>query len=204
VTYDRNVRAFDERAESYERGWRGQLHRDLADRAVRIALAVAPAPERVLDVGSGTGYALRQLAAARPGARELTGVDPAPAMVRVATEASLADGDGDGRVRFIQGTAEQLPLPNASVDLVISTTSFDHWADQGTGLAECARVLVPGGHLVLSDLFSVWLWPTLAGSRRDRARTRGRASRLITAAGLRDPRWHRLADVIVATVTATK
>ena len=153
----------------------------------------------MLDVGSGTGYALRQLAVAAPGARELTGVDAAAGMVRVAREAS-----DDPRLTFIQGTAEQLPLPDTSVDLVISTTSFDHWADQGAGLAECARVLTPGGHLVLSDLFSVWLAPTLVGSRRGRARTRSRANRLIAAAGLRDPRWHRLAGPIVATVTATR
>ena len=199
MPYERDVQAFDERAASYESGRLGQFHRDLADRAVRCALAVAPAPERVLDVGSGTGYALRQLAAAAPGARELTGVDAAAGMVRVAREAS-----DDPRLTFIEGTAEQLPLPDASVDLVISTTSFDHWADQGAGLAECARVLTPGGHLVLSDLFSVWLAPTLVGSRRGRARTRGRANRLIAAAGLRDPRWHRLAGPIVATVTASR
>jgi ubiquinone/menaquinone biosynthesis C-methylase UbiE len=201
VPYERDVQAFDERAETYEAGRLGQLHRDFADRAVRYALAVAPAPERVLDVGSGTGYALRQLAAALPDARELTGVDAAPEMVRVAREASAA---GDRRVRFIQGTAEHLPLPDGSVDLIISTTSFDHWADQRAGLAECARVLTPGGQLVLSDLFSVWLWPTLLGGRRAKARTRGRANRLIAAAGLRDPRWHRLAGPIVQTVTATR
>ncbi|HEY0718995.1 MAG TPA: methyltransferase domain-containing protein, partial [Streptosporangiaceae bacterium] len=154
MPYQRDVQAFSDRAAGYEAGRLGQLHRDFADRAVRIALAVAPGAQRVLDVGSGTGYALRQLAAALPGAHELTGVDAAPEMVRVASQASR-----DARVRFIEGTAERLPRPDASADLVISTTSFDHWADQGAGLAECARVLVPGGHLVLSDLFSVWLWP---------------------------------------------
>ena len=201
VPYDRDVQAFNDRAASYEAGRLGRLHRDFADRAVRIALAVAPAPERVLDVGSGTGYALLRLAAAWPGAQELTGVDAAPEMVRVASEAAR---ERDGRVRFIQGTAEDLPLPDASVDLVISTTSFDHWHDQAAGLAECARVLAPGGHLVLSDLFSVWLWPTLLGGRRHKARTKGRASRLIAAAGLRDPRWRRLAGPIVQTVTAVR
>ena len=199
MPYERDVQAFSERAARYESGPLGQLHRDIADRAVRHALAVAPAPERVLDVGSGTGYALRQLAAARPGARELTGVDPAPGMVRVAREAS-----DDGRLRFAQGTAEHLPLPAASVDLVLSTTSFDHWADQRAGLAECARVLAPGGHLVLSDLFSAWLWPTLRGSRRGKARTTGRATRLITEAGLHSPQWHRLYGPILRTVTATR
>ena len=202
MPYDRDVQAFNDRAASYEAGRIGQLHRDFADRPVRIALAVAPAPARVLDVGSATGYALRRLAEALPGAQELTGVDAAPDMVRVAREADRSSADR--RVRFIQGTAEDLPLPDAAVDLVVSTTSFDHWQNQGAGLAECARVLVPGGHLVLSDLFSLLLGPTLIGARRDKARTRGRANRLIAAAGLRDPRWHRLAGPIVQTVTATR
>jgi ubiquinone/menaquinone biosynthesis C-methylase UbiE len=200
VPYERDVQAFNDRAAGYEDGRLGQLHRDFADRAIRIALAVVPAPARVLDVGSGTGYALRQLAAALPGAQQLTGVDAAPEMVRVAREA----GGDDARVRFLEGTAELLPLPDGSADLVISTTSFDHWADQRAGLAECARVLVPGGHLVLSDLFSVLLWPTLLGPRRGKARTRGRADRLIAAAGLRDPHWQRLAGPVVQTVTAVK
>ena len=199
MSYERDVQAFNDRAASYEAGRLGQLHRDFADRAIRIALAVAPAPARVLDVGSGTGYALRQLAVALPDATELTGVDAAPEMVRVASEAG-----GDSRVRFIQGTAEELPVPDGSVDLVISTTSFDHWADQRAGLAECARVLAPGGHLVLSDLFSVWLAPTLVGRRRGKARTKRRATALITGAGLRDPQWYRLAGPILQTVTAVR
>jgi ubiquinone/menaquinone biosynthesis C-methylase UbiE len=220
VSYERDVQAFNDRAASYEAGRLGQLHRDFADRAIRIALAVAPAPARVLDVGSGTGYALRQLAAALPNATELTGVDAAPEMVRVANESNGSGGatrlggtgeaggnlagGGDPRVRFVQGTAEELPVPDGSVDLVISTTSFDHWADQRAGLAECARVLAPGGYLVLSDLFSVWLAPTLVGRRRGKARTKRRATALITGAGLRDPQWHRLAGPILQTVTAVK
>jgi hypothetical protein len=101
-------------------------------------------------------------------------------------------------------TAERLPWPAASFDLVVSTTSFDHWADQRAGLAECARVLAPGGCLVLADLFSVLLLPTLLAGRGGKARTRRRAAYLLTVAGLHSPHWHRLYAVIIQAVTATK
>jgi ubiquinone/menaquinone biosynthesis C-methylase UbiE len=111
---------------------------------------------------------------------------------------------GDPRLRFARAAAERLPAADATFDLVVTTTSFDHWADQGAGLAECARVLAPGGTLVLTDLFSVLLWPTLRGARRGKARTRGRAGALLTAAGLTDVAWHPCYALILATVTAAK
>jgi hypothetical protein len=57
---------------------------------------------------------------------------------------------------------------------------------------------------VLTDQFSNLLWPTTLGSRRGKARTRSRATRLITAAGLRDPQWHPCYAVIIQSVTAVK
>jgi ubiquinone/menaquinone biosynthesis C-methylase UbiE len=194
------VQAFNERAPQYDAGRHGQLHHEISNRAVDVALQTAPAPQRVLDVGCGTGYALRRLAAALPEAKVFTGVDPAEQMVSVARESS-----DDPRLSFLSGTAERLPVPDASFDLVISTTSFDHWVDQRAGLAECARVLAPGGHLVLTDIFSALLGPTLlTAGRRDKARTRSRATRLVTGAGLRSPQWHRLYAVIIQTITAVK
>ena len=199
VARDRDVDAFDRRASGYESGRLGGLHRDIADRTIRIALAEAPDPRRVLDVGCGTGYLLRQMAARLPGAVDLAGVDAAPGMIEVARSAEPADP----RLRFSEGFAEALPHPAGSFDLVVSTTSFDHWADQGAGLSECARVLTPGGHLVLTDLFSIWLVPTLVAGRRGRARTVGRASRLLTAAGLHSLRWHPTYTLLLKTVSAT-
>jgi ubiquinone/menaquinone biosynthesis C-methylase UbiE len=196
---ERDVRAFDERAATYESGALGQWHRDVSDRVADLALSLEPAPRRVLDVGSGTGYLLGLLAARLPAAGELTGVDPAAAMVAVASERVT-----DERVRFVRGTAERLPAGDGSYDLLVSTTSFDHWADQAAGIAECARVLAPGGRLVLADLFSPLLWPTLVAGRRGKARTRGRATRLVLAAGLRSPRWHRVQGMLIAAVSAVK
>jgi len=184
---DRDVAAFGERARHYDEGWLGQLHHQIADRTADLALTCVPAPGRILDVGCGTGYLLGRLAARAPQAEVLAGIDAAPAMIEVATGVAA-----DERLRFAVGTAERLPWPAASFDLVVSTTSFDHWAHQRAGLAECARVLSPGGCLVLADLFSVLLVPTLLAGRVGKARTRWRTTRLVTAAGLHSPHWHRL------------
>ena len=199
MPHDRDVQAFDERAASYESGRHGQLHKEICDRVVELALRCAPAPRRVLDVGCGTGYVLRELAARLPGAGEFLGVDPAPTMIEVARSAS-----SDERLNFVGGKAERLPAEESAYDLVISTTSFDHWTDQAAGIRECARVLAPGGALVLTDQFSNLLRPTMLGSRRGKARTRSRATRLITAAGLRDPQWHPCYAVIIQSVTSVK
>ena len=196
---DRDIAAFDARAGSYEGGWLGRLHHQIADRTADLALTVAPAPQRILDVGCGTGYLLRQLDARCPDALELTGLDPARAMIA----AARAEATGE-RLRWLEGTVEELPFPEGSFDLVISTTSFDHWADQRAGLGECARVLAPGGWLVLTDLFSALLAPTLLGSRRHKARTRRRASRLLAAAGFRDAQWHDVDGFIIRAVTARR
>jgi len=196
---DRDVAAFGGRAQGYDEGCRGRMHHQIADRAADLALACVPAPKRILDVGCGTGYLLGRLAARVPQAEVLAGIDAATAMIEVARAAAA-----DDRLRFVTGTAGRLPWPAAAFDLVVSTTSFDHWADQRAGLAECARVLAPGGCLVLADLFSVLLLPTLLAGRQGKARTRRRAADLLTAAGLHAPRWHRLYAVIIQAVTATK
>ena len=196
---DRDVAAFGERAQHYDQGWLGRMHHQIADRTADLALARVPAPRQVLDVGCGTGYLLGQLAARSPQAETLAGIDAAPAMIEAARGAAA-----DDRLGFVVGTAEQLPWPAATFDLVVSTTSFDHWADQRAGLAQCARVLAPGGCLILADLFSALLLPTLLAGRRGKARTRRRATRLVTAAGLHSPQWHRLYAVIIQAVTATK
>ncbi len=203
VPTDRDVQAFGERAASYEDGYLGRMHRDIIGRSIDLALQWFPPPGRVLDVGCGTGLLLRELARRLPGGASLTGVDAAPEMIEQA-RAGAADEPAPQRPAYLDGVAEQLPFPDESFDLVISTTSFDHWADQGTGLAECRRVLAPGGHLVLTDLFSSLLLPTLVGSRRDRARTPLLATRLLVAAGFRSIRWHRLYAGIIRSVTASR
>jgi len=145
---------------------------------------------------SGAGAAI--CSGCCPGAAELAGVDAAPGMIKVAA-ASAADE----RLRFSVGVAEHLPFRDAPFDLVVSVTSFDHWLDQQAGLAECHRVLVPGGHLVLVDQFSGWLVPTLVFSRSGKARTKRRVNRLLDAAGFGPLAWHRVYAVIINAAVAT-
>jgi len=194
----RDLAAFEARAPGYEAGWLGRLHHQIADRTADLALSVRPSPRRIIDVGCGTGYLLRSLAECCPEIDSLVGIDPAPAMVAAATR----EGH-DHRLGFAAGVAEHLPSPDASFDLAVSTTSFDHWSDQLAGLRECAQVLVPGGRLVLVDQFSPWLVPTLLAGRRGKARTRRRCARLLEQAGFRPPAWHDLYAVLIKAAVAT-
>ena len=195
----RDVEAFDDRARGYDRGWRGRLHHQISSRTAHLAIATADSPARVLDIGCGTGYLIRVLAGHYLRAQELAGIDAAPRMIDVASSLNR-----DSRVKFGVGVAEALPCPDGAIDLIVSSTSFDHWSDQQAGLNECARVLAPGGHLVLVDQFSQWLTPTLITSRRGKARTKRRANRLLREAGFAGLDWHNLHAAIIKAVVATK
>jgi ubiquinone/menaquinone biosynthesis C-methylase UbiE len=184
VSCERDVAAFDRRADSYEEGRLGEWHLLIAQRVADAAIAAVPAPKRVLDVGCGTGALIRRVAARLPDDAELVGVDPAPRMLAEARKRL-------GGVRLEHAAAERLPFEDASFDLVVSAMSFDHWADQARGLSECARVLRPTGRLVLADLFAAWLLPT----HRRRARTVRRATDLLERAGFREVSWRRVYDL---------
>ncbi|HEX6348775.1 MAG TPA: class I SAM-dependent methyltransferase [Candidatus Dormibacteraeota bacterium] len=149
----RDVDRFDRWAESYDRHWMQRLIFEPVQRAVLdLAEQDVPRPGAILDVGCGTGRLLRSAAVRFPGA-ELSGVDPAPAMVRQAQLAARVEST----FRFQQASAEQLPFPDARFDLVFSTLTFHHWADQSRAVAEIARVLAPGGRWLLADFLATGL-----------------------------------------------
>ncbi len=186
----RDVGSFDRRARSYEHDWLSEFHARVVAESADVALQAVPDPATVLDVGCGTGALLRTLADQLPAGAELSGVDPAPTMIGVGRAALGAHP----RVRLARATAEQLPFQDASFDLVVSTVSFDHWADQPAGLAEIARVLRPWGRLVLVDLFAIgWLRPVAAlGRRRDRMHTAAELEAMLADARLALVGWRRI------------
>jgi ubiquinone/menaquinone biosynthesis C-methylase UbiE len=117
-------------------------------RAARtVAQLTGPSPgDRVVDVGCGPGTAVRE-AASRGAAA--TGVDPQPAMLTVARWISARRQTG--RVSWLPGSAEALPLPDAAATLVWSISSCHHWRDIRAGLREARRVLAPGGRLLIAE-----------------------------------------------------
>lgn len=194
----RDVAAFEARAASYGHGWRGRLLHEIADRTSQLVLSTEPAPQRVLDFGCGTRYLLRELASRLPPAGELVGIDASRSMIDVAR----ASAD-DERLQFSVGVAEHLPYPDGAFDVVVTTTSFDHWTNQLAGLSECRRVLRPGSRLVMVDQFSLWLARTLLAGRRGKARTKSRCERLLGSAGFGNGTWTDLYAVIIKAAVAT-
>jgi SAM-dependent methyltransferase len=112
------------------------------------ALAVGPAA-RVADVACGPGASALQ--AARQTGGQIVGVDLSPACIERARAAALAAGL-EGRVRFVVGDAERLPLADSSVDGVLCECALCTFPDKAAAARELARVLRPGGRLALSDM----------------------------------------------------
>jgi SAM-dependent methyltransferase len=104
---------------------------------------------RVADVGAGTGKLTAIVAAT---GREVVAIDPDAGML-AKLHADLPE------VRTLQGSAEHLPLPDASVDAIVFGQAW-HWVDPPAAAAEAARVLRPGGALGLiwniRDMSSGW------------------------------------------------
>ncbi len=102
----------------------------------------------VLDVGCGGGQNLLALARLRPDL-SLTGLDASSDLV---TRARARAAESHASVRFVEGTALDLPFPADRVDAVVSFFAIKHWPDRLLGVRECARVLRPGGPLLVTEL----------------------------------------------------
>ncbi len=114
---------------------------DYARAALRWAVEPAPGP-RVLDLGAGTGKLTATLV--ELGA-DVVAVEPDPAMLAELRRALPA-------VRAMAGSAEAIPLADASADVVLAGNAL-HWFDMAVAAPEIARVLAPGG--VLAGLWNI-------------------------------------------------
>ncbi|KAB2873958.1 MAG: methyltransferase domain-containing protein [Burkholderiaceae bacterium] len=114
-----------------------------------IAEAAVRADDVVLDICSGMGGPARYLAWKTD--CDVTGLDLTASRVQGAGELTRLAGLAD-RVRFVHGNALEMPFDDASFTLAIAQEAFAHIPDKPRLLAECARVLQPGGRLVFSDI----------------------------------------------------
>jgi SAM-dependent methyltransferase len=125
-----------------------KLENEAVDRAGHVLTAmraIAPWADRtIVDLGCGTGYWLRRYA---PEAARVVGIEPDPALRTVAAQrATELPG-----TEVLAGSAERLPLPDASADIVHARFAYFFPPGTDAGLTEVLRVLRPGGYLVAVD-----------------------------------------------------
>ena len=157
ASHDRTARADDARLEEVLRlrkesfethgDERGQLVPGRSWAAWARALGHLLPPLRVADLGCGEGYLT--IEAAR-WAKEVVAVDRSEAVLRQAR--ALARRRGLSNITWKPGEIEHVPLDNASVDVALLSQALHHAADPARALAEAARIVVPGGRVLVLEL----------------------------------------------------
>jgi ubiquinone/menaquinone biosynthesis C-methylase UbiE len=133
---------WEKAAEAYATG----EHKSGRDLQLVVEFAAPAGTERVLDIGTGAGHTALALA---PHASSVVLTDPVPAMLAAAGR--VFEEAGARNAEFVQATAERLPFPDASFDIVSSRLAAHHFDDVALAFREVARVLRPGGVFIFVD-----------------------------------------------------
>lgn len=126
------------------------VHADPEDLRRMTAAADPAGSERVLDLGTGTAHTALAFA---PLVAEVVGLDLTEEMLQAGDR--LARERGIDNLELRQGNAESIPFDDESFDLVVARQCPHHFADVGLAVREAARVLRPGGQLLIVDSASL-------------------------------------------------
>jgi len=122
-------------------------YRHLAKRAARLDL---PQGAGVLDVGTGPGYIAIETAHLLRSRAHITGLDLSAAMLTIADSNAQERGLSEF-ITWKEGDAKQMPFNDDTFDAVTSSGSLHHWDDPKRVFNEIARVLKPGGAVLIRD-----------------------------------------------------
>src|ERR1700709_1789793 len=125
-----------------EMGARGDFGRRYVLDPVMLPRAIADSPQKALDVGCGEGRFCRML---KSHGVDVVGIDPTPALIARARSR-------DVRGAYLQAPAERLRFRDEAFDLVVSYLSLIDIPDVRAAVPEMARVLRPGGALLIANL----------------------------------------------------
>lgn len=123
-----------------------KVHANSEDLTWVVESADLSGTERVLDVATGAGHTAFALA---PHAAEVVALDITPEMLAVAQQ--VANERHLYNIRFLKGDAQNIPCEEASFDVVACRQAAHHFPDARRAVQEWARVLRPGGKLILVD-----------------------------------------------------
>lgn len=154
----KTVTFFSGWAKTYERGLADKWFKTVHEAVIR---AMVPHPSsNILDIGCGTGRALREFAAIIDSGR-LVGVDISDRMI----EEAVHKAAGIRNLEFHVGSADHLPFDDESFDHVTSMNAFHHFPDQRKALKEMVRVLKKGGSVYVADITGHTLPFPIAGNK---------------------------------------
>ncbi len=135
--FDGQAAEYDQR-DTYYYSQNGKIScRDIAERIKGVPY------ETLLDVGCGTGFLIDLMAKRKPA--KYCGVDLSDEMIRVAKGKAIPGAE------FVVGSADKLPYPDETFDIVTCSQSFHHYPYPEKAMREALRVLKPGGLYILSD-----------------------------------------------------
>jgi ubiquinone/menaquinone biosynthesis C-methylase UbiE len=195
-------RRFDRWSKTYEHDRRSRFNARPQQEAL-AALDLRPG-DRFLDVGCGTGAAVREAATV---AERAVGVDLSPEMIARANELAA----GAQHVEFVVADSEHLPFPDEAFTALLCSSSFHHYPNPTAAVREMARVLAPGGRVAIADGTGDTMLARIADRflrRFDRSHIRlyrsAELEAFLAAAGFADTESRQLWDGGYAIVTGRK